>query len=502
MNRLIRSVVFVVVCGVAIVACAAPSKPNIVLVFADDLGWMDLSCYGNKFNETPNIDRLASQGVKFNRFYAHPVCSPSRAAILTGLYPARFGLTAHIPGHWRPFEKLVEPPCALSLPHDVPTIAQTLRAAGYATAQFGKWHLGEGRGAPEHTSPTDYGFGTAFSFTAHDIPANRLNQDKEYQKTPATGPKRLAEYLADRAIDFMERHREQPFFIYLCHHSVHIPLSTTPELRKKYEAKGKDPNYPSNPLYAGLLEEMDISTGRVMEAIDRLKLTDNTILIFVSDNGGLEREMGGSPATSNRPLRSEKGTLYEGGIRVPAIVRWPGVTKAGSVCETPGPLIDFYPTFLDAAGLTLPPDQVMDGVSLVPVLRDAKAQLARQALFWHYPHYHHSRPSDAVILGDLKAIEFFDTGAVELYNLKDDPSETTDLAAKDPVTARQLQSLLRTWRQSVNAQMPQANPAYDPARVNEWYSRATVEPTRAPGAPRAEGEGGRGKGKGKKRAAE
>ncbi len=445
-------------------------KPNIIMILADDLGWADLGCYGNKFNETPQLDRLASQGMRFTQAYAAgAVCSPTRAALMSGQYQARFGLTAHIPGHWKPFEKLAEPPTALQMPLEIVTGAERLREAGYATGYFGKWHLG-GKGF----GPKEQGFDVAFEFNGHTVPPAR-------QEPPGKEPKRAAEYLGDRAIAFLEQHRDKPFFVQLSYFAVHIPLDTTPELRKKYEAKPKVESYSCHPLYAGLLEEMDTSVGRLLAALDRLGLADNTLVIFTSDNGGLEREVGGWPGTLNRPLRNEKGSLYEGGIRVPLLIRWPGVTKAGSVCEAPVHSADFYPTFLEITKLTAPKDQVMDGVSLAPVLRDASARLGRDALYWHYPHYHHSRPSGAIRLGDWKAIEFFDTGEVELYNLKNNISESKNLAAEMPDKAKELHNRLRKWRQDVNAQMPQRNPAYDPNRVEEWWSRARMERTDAPG---------------------
>ncbi len=457
-------------------APAAP--PNVVLVLADDLGWADCGCYGNHFNETPRIDRLAAQGLRFTAAYAMPVCSPTRAAIQSGQNPARFGLTAHIPGHWRPFEKLCEPPPALFLPLDVVTIAERLKSAGYATAYFGKWHLG----GPGY-GPADQGYEEAQEVPGHTVPPAR-------QVPRGKAVRRACEYEAERAVRFIETHKDKPFFLQVSPHAVHIPLETTPGLKAKYEAKPKVPGYPSHPLYAGLLEELDTATGTILDALDRLGLAENTLFVFASDNGGLERESGGWPGTSNKPLRSEKGSLYEGGIRVPLVVRWPGVTKAGTTTDAPTFSSDFYATFLDAAGLGAltqprsPDEQPLDAVSLRPVCRDPAAPLNREALYWHYPHYHHSRPSGAVRAGDWKLIEFFDTRAVELYNLAADIGESKDLAAQRPEKAAELRAKLRAWRKEVCAQMPQPNPAYDPARAGEWWNRARVERTEAPGTPR------------------
>jgi uncharacterized sulfatase len=455
---------------------AAPKPPNVVLILADDLGWADLGCYGNKFNETPRLDRFAADGLRFTDFYAAgAVCSPTRAAIMSGRYQARFGLTAHIPGHWRPFEKLAEPPPALELPLEVVTLAERLRDAGYATGYFGKWHLG-GRGF----GPREQGFDTVVEFNGHTVPPAR-------QTPPGKEPRRACDYLADKTIGFIDANRAGPFFVQVSPFAVHIPLDTTPPLQAKYEAKPKAPGYACHPLYAGLLEELDAAVGRVLDALDRLGLKDNTLVIFTSDNGGLERESGGWPGTTNDPLNNEKGSLYEGGIRIPTIVRWPSVTRPGTVTHRPAISVDFYPTILAAAGLQPTPGQPSDGVSLLPLLRDPAVDLKRDALYWHYPHYHHSRPSGAVRAGDWKLIEFFDTGAAELYNLKDDLSETKDRAAELPDKASDLRDRLRAWRRDVNAQMPQRNPAHDPKRAGEWWNRGRVEPTAAPGTYRPVG---------------
>ena len=395
---------------------------------------------------------------------------------MSGQYPARFGLTAHIPGHWKPFEKLAEPPCALSLPTNLVSIARVLRNAGYATASFGKWHLDwRGQGTPE-----EHGFQTAFEFIGHNIPGAR-------QDPPSKTPKRAMEYLTDRAVEFLDHNRDKPMFLYLCPSAVHIPLNTTAELEKKYQSKPKTKDYSCNPLYAGLLEEMDQGVGRVMAALERLGLAENTLVIFTSDNGGLEREVGGWPGTSNRPLRNEKGSLYEGGIRVPLIVRWPGMTKTAAVTETVAISVDFYPTLLEAAKTKPGKSQLLDGASLVAALRSPNTPRKREAIYWHYPHYYHSRPSGALRWGDWKAIEFFDTGEVELYNLEQDLSESKNLAAEMPDRTESMREKLQRWRQQVSAQMPQPNPAYDPKRVDEWWNRGTVARTEAPGAYRVNG---------------
>lgn len=448
----------------------ADRPPNIVLVLADDLGWADVGCYGNRFNETPRIDKLASEGVRFTDAYASaPVCSPTRAGIMSGRYQARYGLTAHIPGHWRPFEKLCEPPNALHLPLDVQTVAESLKDAGYSTGYFGKWHLG-GKGF----QPQDQGFDEVFEFTGPVVPPRR-------QSPPGPKPVRSVAYLTDKAVQFIKKHSHDPFYVQVSYSAVHIPLTTTPELQAKYEKKPRVEGYSCHPLYAGLLEEMDTGVGRLLDTLEGEGLTGNTLFIFTSDNGGLEREAGGWPGTDNAPLRNEKGSLYEGGVRIPLVVRWPGKIPPGSVCHEPNSSIDLYPTFLSAAGTSPDKSLGLDGLSLLPVLKDPAAYLDRPALFWHYPHYHHDRPSSSIRSGAWKAVEYFDTGELLLFNLDDDLGETTDLASKHPKTASRLRKLLHQWRRDVDAQLPRDNPAYDPGRSGEWWSRRTVKPTQAPG---------------------
>jgi arylsulfatase A len=485
LRRFVSSLVILVLLGVAAAAAPADRKQNIILILADDLGWADLGCYGNVFNETPNIDRLARQGVRFTQFYAGPVCSPTRANIQSGQNQARLGITVHIPGHWRPFAKLVEPPVALNLPLEIETFAERLGSAGYQTGYFGKWHLGDAG-----FGPSEQGWKTAIETQGNVVPA---------RVAPGNSPARTAQFLTEKAVAFLEANQDKPFLLQVSHFAVHIPLSTTPELLKKYQAKQPMPNYPSRPEYAGLLEELDQSVGQIVSAVDRLGLADRTLIAFLSDNGGLHREQGGTVTTSNAPLRSEKGTLYEGGIRVPCIVRYPGTAAAGKESAAVGSSTDLYPTFLAVANVAPAKTQVLDGTSLLPVLRKPDATLERDALYWHLPHYHHSTPASAIRQGDWKLLEFFEDGALELYNLRDDLGETNNLAAKFPDRAKAMHTALKTWRKEVQAQMPQRNPAYEPARADEFWSRKTVSPTRAPGSGRAgEGEGAAGRKKARK----
>jgi arylsulfatase A len=449
---------------------AAPARPNIILILADDLGWADLACYGNRFNETPNLDRLAQQGVRFTQFYAGPVCSPTRATIQAGQNQARVGITVHIPGHWRPFAKMVEPPVALNLPLEIETPAERLGAAGYKTGYFGKWHLGEAEFGPDKQ-----GWQSAIELTGNTVPPRVQS---------ASVGERTAEFLTQKAIEFITANKDQPFLLQVSHFAVHIPLSTTPELLRKYQARQPVPGYPSRPEYAGLLEELDQSVGRIVETVDRLGLGRNTLVIFVSDNGGLHKEQGGTITTSNAPLRSEKGTIYEGGIRVPCIARWTGSIPAGTQSAAIASTMDFFPTFLAVANVPPPKNQVLDGVNLLPHLRNPAAPLGRDTLHWHLPHYHHATPAGAIRQGDWKLIELFEDGALELYNLASDIGESNNLAAKHPDRARSMHAALRAWRKEVQAQMPQRNPGYDPAREGEYWSRKTVAPTRPPGSGR------------------
>ena len=433
-----------------------PRKPNVVLILIDDLGWADVGCYGSRFHETPQIDRLASQGMRFTDAYAAPVCSPTRASLLTGQSTARVGITDFIPGHWRPYAKLVVPKNDLYLAHTTDTIAEALKREGYRTACFGKWHLGGGR---DH-APDKHGF-------------------DEFGGARNKGDKAVAGLTA-RAEQFIERHKDKPFFLFLSHHTVHIPLQAPKRLVEKYQAKAKRIDKPqSHPAYAAMVEYMDWSVGRIVAKLDELKLADNTLLIFFSDNGGLIKMFTGKGpvVTSNLPLRSEKGSLYEAGIRVPLIVRWPGVVKPGSVCSTPVISDDLYPTILAAARAAPAAGHRPDGVSLLRLLMGGPAP-ERDAICWHYPHYHHTTPCGAVRAGDFKLIEYFEDGRLELYNLKDDIGEKTNLAKAMPEKAAQLRKKLDDWRKRVGARMPTPNPNHDPKRAHEWGRRRRRRPGR------------------------
>lgn len=443
------------------------SKPNIIFILADDLGWTDGGCFGSTFYETPNIDRLAAQGMRFTDNYsACTVCSPSRAAILTGQYPARLHLTDFIPGHVRTKAKLSVPDWTMHLPLEVPNLAKALKSAGYATASIGKWHLGK-----EEFWPEKQGFDLNIAGCEKGQPPTYFSPYK-IQTLPEGPP---GEFLSDRltseAIKFIEQNKDRPFFIYLPHYAVHSPIMAKPEVSAKYNSKVDKQAPHKNPKYAGLIESVDDSVGRLLAKLDELKLSENTIVIFTSDNGGLKA------VTSNLPLRAGKGSAYEGGVRVPLIIKWPGVTKPGSVCHEPVIGVDFYPTLLAMAGV-MPPPGVVDGESLEPLLRQS-GSMNRDAIYWHYPHYHPNgaTPYGAIREGDFRLVEFYEDNHVELYNLKDDIGETKDLAATLPDKTAALRQKLHDWRQHVDAQMPTPNPSYDP---NDTGTKTKREKKNAP----------------------
>ena len=447
-----------------------PSKPNFVFFLIDDLGWADLGCYGSKFYETPNIDRLAKEGMRFTDGYAAcPVCSPTRASIMTGKYPARLKLTNFLIGKRQ--GKLNPPDYIHQMPLEEVTIAEALKEAGYVTCFVGKWHLGGQPYWPEHQ-----GFDINIGGTSSGMPRSYFYPQWS-GNPPIEG--RPGEYLTDKLTDeslkFLEANRDKPFLLYLSHYAVHIPLQAKQNMIDKYQIKaGSKPvdglrflpegdtqarQVQDHPTYAGMVQSVDESVGSVMKKLVELGVADNTVAIFMSDNGGLSTAEG-SP-TSNVPLRAGKGWLYEGGVREPMIIKWAGVAKPGSICSEPVTSTDFYPTILEMAGLPLKPQQHIDGVSLTPLLRGKKS-LDRKAIFWHYPHYSNqgSGPAGAVRAGDYKLIEFYEDGRLELYNLTEDVSEKNNLVKNMPDKAAELHRILKNWRQDVDAQMPTPNPDY------------------------------------------
>ena len=432
--------------------------PNVVVILVDDLGWTDLGCYGSDLYETPNIDRLAAEGMRFSAAYAAcTVCSPTRAALLTGKAPARLHITDWIHGHDRPDAPLLPPVWTEFLPPTEVTLAEVLEPVGYTSTSIGKWHLGD---EPDHWPESQgfdenvagFGKGSPPSYFApYRIPTLDDGPDGEY----------LTDRLGDEAAQFIEANAEGPFFLYAPHYAVHTPLRAKEADIERYRSKLTPGLRHDNPVYAAMVESMDDAVGRTLEAIDRAGVRDETLVIVTSDNGGLELR----GITENVPLRNGKGSAYEGGVRVPMIVRWPGVVPPGTTCDEPVISHDLFPTILEVAGVAMN-DGDIDGRSIVPLFRDPDADLGREALHWHYPHYHPggATPYSAIRAGDWRLVEFFEDGRIELYNLADDPGEARDLAPSMPEKADELRGRLSAWRIKVGAQLPRPNPRADSAR--------------------------------------
>lgn len=449
-------------------AAAAQTKPlNFVFILADDLGWTDLACFGSKFYETPNIDKLAAQGVKFTNAYAAcPVCSPTRASIMTGKYPARLGITNYLPGkHPTPYSKLIADDCVQQLPHEEVTIAEALKAKGYVSGQFGKWHLG-GAGFKADSQGFDFVFSPERAAGNYFYPGWKSGPDgKVFEGKPG-------EYITDRlgeeVAGFIERNKDKPFFAYVPHFAPHVPLEAKKAYIDKFSAKIVSGARHNDPIYAAMIASLDEAVGKVVKAVEDNGLADRTVIIFTSDNGGLSApEWKLKPTTSNWPLREGKGHVYEGGVRVPLIAKGPGI-RAGVVDDTPLISVDHFPTLAELAGVTATPK--IDGQSYAAVLR-AKTAPKTRALFWHYPHYSNQlgRPASAIRLGDWKLIRFHEDDHLELYNVKTDVGEQNDLASTQTARARDLNGTLDAWLKEVKAKFPQPNPKYDPVREAEGY---------------------------------
>jgi arylsulfatase A-like enzyme len=452
----------------AVAAEREKDRPNVVVLLADDMGYNAPACYGSDLHETPAIDRLAEEGVKFTDAYAAcTVCSPTRASVMTGKYPARLNVTNWIAGHDWANPPLRDPDWTKRLERSQTTVAEALRAAGYRTAHLGKWHLTPPNRAVDNVTdfyPTVHGFeinvgggqwgsppGGYFLPNRLDLPRG---EEGEY----------LTDRLTDRCLRIIERWKDEPFFIYFPYYTIHTPIQAPEELvrhyREKLEAMDGDPLH-ENPTYAGMVHAQDRSVGRILEKLDELGLAEDTMVIFSSDNGGLSRRFGEPTGfTDNAPMRRGKGAAYEGGVRVPTVVRYPGVTPEGEVCEEPIASIDFYPTILEAVGVA--GDEAhngsVDGVSLLPVLRDPEASLDREALYWHYPHYHPGGlpegPYSAVRRGDWKLVvngagpkvdADVEADPVHLSNLAADPGERENLADERPDLADELETAVRAW---------------------------------------------------------
>jgi len=458
--------------SVAMSAEDLPQRPNIVFILADDLGWADLGCYGADLHETPHLDRLAADSVRFTDAYAMPVCSPTRAALMTGQHAARVHMTIWSEGSLRGPQnrRLLQADSLHSLPHTETTLAKYLQDAGYLTALVGKWHLGDADHYPEtHGFDVNIGgthWGAPQTFWWPYRGTGRFGP--EYRYVPHMEFGKPGEYLTDRltdeAIKVIDHAGDEPFFLYLAHHAPHTPIEAKADDVQYFEKKLRPDLHHQNAVYAAMVKSLDESAGRVLAHLKARGLEQQTIVVFASDNGGfigVDRQAGQTvPVTDNTPLRSGKGSCYEGGVRVPLMIRWPGVTTPGSQCDEPVVVMDLFPTFLTAAGLT-PADVALDGLDLTPLLRDPNARLERDALFFHYPHYYPTTtPVSAVRQGDWKLLEYFEDDRVELYNLKDDLGETTDLAAQLPERAGELRRRLHDWRQQVGAALPSPNPNF------------------------------------------
>ncbi len=467
---------------------ALTSRPNIVFILIDDLGWMDLSCQGSRFYETPHIDRIAREGISFTNAYAScPVCSPTRASLMSGKYPARVGVTQFIGGAGQ--GKLLCTPYTDHLPLSERSYASALRDGGYQTWHMGKWHLGAKPYWPEH-----HGFDVNIGGCDYGAPgpAGYFHPWEITNLRDAEAPRGtyLDDYLTDRAVELIT-HRDQsrPFLLNMWYYLVHTPIQAKNKLIAKYEQKARQmgldrvqalvegemhpvehkQNIPirrrviqSDPAYAAMIEILDQNVGRLVKTLEEQGILDQTMLIFTSDNGGLSTSEG-SP-TCNAPLSEGKGWMYEGGTREPLMIRWPGVIRPGTACDVPITSPDFYPTFLDAAGLPQHPEQHMDGLSMMPLLKGAD-HLDREAIYWHYPHYPNQggTPGSSIRMGDWKLIEFFEDGHCELYNLRDDIAEDHNLVHEFPARAANMQRKLAAWREDVHAKIPEPNPDYVPA---------------------------------------
>jgi arylsulfatase A-like enzyme len=463
------------------VAAAAPARrPNVVFIMADDLGWTDLACQGSRFYETPHIDRLAADGMRLTCHHHCQNCTPTRAALMSGQVAARTGVYTvgdidRFDWSMRPLEPVKN---VTSLPLDRRTIADQLKAAGYATGMFGKWHLGE---KGDH-HPARRGFDEAI------VSMGRHFGFETNPKVDHPQQEYLADFLTDRAVDFIRRHRDGPFFLYLPHFGVHAPWEAKPGLVARFRDKPAVGGH-RDPTYAAMIASVDESVGSVRRVLEELGLTDDTVVVFTSDNGGVggyDREgISDKPGvTDNTPLRSGKGSLYEGGVRVPLIVSWPGNVAPGSTCDVPTIHVDVFPTLLEMT-VAAAPRQPLDGESLVPLLRDPAGTLRRDAIFQHFPGYlgigkdrWRTTPVSLVQAGDWKLMEFLEDGRLELYNLRDDIGETRNLVAQRPEKTAELRGRLVAWRQAVNAPMPKPNRSDEKEPQGERTRKARQRPGR------------------------
>ncbi len=499
--------------SLALVSAARAAPLNVVFILADDLGWSDTTLYGTtKLYRTPNLDRLAKRGMLFNRAYsASPLCSPTRSAILTGLSPARTGITTpncHEPQvvleatagkSAPPGQKSIAPNPPTRLKTEYRTLAESLREAGYATGHFGKWHLG-----PEPYSPLQQGFEVDLPHHAGPGPAGSYVAPwkfKDFDADPGEPHQHIEDRMAKEAVAFLEKNRDRPFFLNYWMFSVHAPFDAKKELVEKYRAKVNPADPQRSPTYAAMVESMDDAVGTLLDTLDRLKLADHTVIVFTSDNGGnMYNEVDGTTPTSNAPLRGGKATVFEGGTHVPCVVAWPGLTAPGSRSVALIQSEDYYPTLLEGLGLKPAENQKFDGISILPALKGG--ELAREAVFQYFPHDpgvpDWLPPSVSVHRGDWKLIRVFHGGEGGahrhlLFNLKDDLSETTNLAAGKPELVAELDGLIERFLKETRAVVPVANPAFDPAKYHpelEGVSTLNTKPKgKAPAKPAAKDDG-------------
>ncbi|MEO2022343.1 MAG: sulfatase [Pirellulaceae bacterium] len=449
----------------ALAKAPTPARLNIIVLLADDMGWNGPSCYGSDLHRTPNLDQLAKRGMKFTNAYAAcTVCSPTRAAMMTGKYPARLHLTDWIAGQNRPWEILSIPDWNKRLELSETTIAEALKKVGYRTAHVGKWHLGSEGHMPQHQ-----GFEINVGGTLRGGPSGGYFLPNKMNLPEAKQGEYLTDHLTTQALKIIDNWQDEPFFLHFAYYTVHTPIQGKPDLVRQYQARVRPGATHTNATYAAMFHSLDESVGRIVRKLEQLKIADRTVILFTSDNGGLTQRLGKKTnITDNAPLRRGKGSAYEGGVRVPMIVHWPGVTKAGSSCDTPVMTIDYFPTIMQitAAGPGRTPQHKVDGKSFVPLLQ-GKPGISRDALFWHYPHYHAGgdHPYGAIRNGNWKLIEFYHDQSIELYDLDKDIGEAKNLATREPEMARRLRGQLQNWRRSVAAQMPTRNPRYDPGKA-------------------------------------
>jgi arylsulfatase A-like enzyme len=480
---LCRALLFCCVLALPLPAKAA-TLPNILFILTDDQGWATLSCYGNKLVPTPHLDALARDGMRFTDAYVMPQCTPTRAALFSGQHTARNGMWHVIPWYGYPWARMAEPAFREQFPRDSFSLPKGLRSARYVTGMAGKWHLTTGVDGDYVALKTEAGAAYGFDFVAPRGPGSQNEGDKQ------------VDYLTGQAMQFIEQHRAQPWFFYLAHHTLHNKVSAPDGLVAKHLKQGAPAAGLGNATYRAAIEQMDASVGRLLAKLDELKLRDSTLVVFLTDNGGVKQIYEEQAFTSegpdrvtklrvreeqfdNAPLRSGKGTAYEGGIRVPCIVRWPGQIRGGSVEQTPVHVVDWLPTLLTAAGAATPPDYASDGVNLLPLLRGG--DIAPRPLYWHMPLYDllwGATPCAVIRDGDWKLIESFGdsfdkdgvyrTGAcLQLFNLHDDLGEQHDLASSEPVRATRMRGQLRAWLKSIPAEVPSSNPRHDPVRELE-----------------------------------